>query len=124
MTNRADISPGCSPALNRTTRSDTFGSSDTSASRASCPDMISGPPTGRRRMPSLSATCRCRGAVARRMSGCRAIRTWTRRPISSSSTPGLSARIRVRAYPSVCSSPGTSSDSYQASWEAASSRPM
>ena len=97
MTNGPDISLGCSPALNGTTRSDTFGSSDTSASRASCPATIAGPPTGRRRMPWLRATCRCRGAVARRMSGWRAIRTWTRRLISSSSTPGLSARIKVRA---------------------------
>src|SRR6516225_6870685 len=33
ITNGPDISPGCSPALNGTTRRDTFGSSDTSASR-------------------------------------------------------------------------------------------
>jgi hypothetical protein len=35
ITNGPDISPGCSPALNGTTRSDTFASSDTSASRPS-----------------------------------------------------------------------------------------
>ena len=36
---RSDIIPLCSPALNGTTRSETFGSSDTSASRASCSGM-------------------------------------------------------------------------------------
>ncbi len=97
---------GCAPARNGMICSVTAGCSATSARWASCSRTTWRDPTGRRSAPSSTTAHSC-GASGRRKISCREARSSPRRAISSSLAADP-CRISARAYPSVCSSPGTS----------------